>query len=313
MAKDDMLWVEAYRPRTVAECVLPDRIKKTFQEYVNKKHIPNMMLTGSAGVGKTTAAMAMCDEIGLNYMMINSSNENGIATLRNKVITYASSLSLTGGSKVIILDEADYLTAEMQAALRGTIEEFSSNCTFILTCNFKSKLIEAIHSRMTVVDFTLTNKEKPVMAGAFFKRLKEILLDREVKFTEPALAQVVQLYFPDYRRTLGELQRLSVFGTIDETVLSQVSDVRNVKELVGFLKDKNFKEVRSWVVENGDVDPKRIFRKIYDSLYEYMDPSSIPIAVLLIAKYQYQSSFVADSEINILAMLTEIMIECEFK
>jgi len=309
----EFLWVESHRPKTIAECVLPARIKRIFQEYVNKKQIPNMILSGGPGVGKTTAAIAMCEEIGLNYMMINASRERGIDTLRVKVINYASTMSLTGGHKVIIMDEADSLTPETQLALRGTVEEFSSNCTFILTCNFKSKLLEALHSRMPNVDFNLTNDEKPGMAAAFFKRLKEILSLEGIKFTEPALVKIIQLYFPDYRRTLGELQRLSVAGHIDENTLSQVSDVRNLKELAGFLKDKNFGEVRKWVVENGDVDASRIFRKIYDALYEYMDSGSIPMAVIIISKYQYQASFVADQEINLVACLTEIMVECEFK
>jgi DNA polymerase III delta prime subunit len=310
---NEFLFVEKYRPRTVAECVLPARIKRIFQEYVNKKQIPNMMLSGGPGVGKTTAAIAMCEEIGLNYMMINASRERGIDTLRVKVVNYASTLSLTGGHKVIIMDEADSLTPETQLALRGTIEEFSSNCTFIITCNFKSKLLDALHSRMPNVDFNLTADEKPHMAAAFFKRLQEILQAENITFTKDALIKIIQLYFPDYRRILGELQRLGSGGVIDETILAQVSDVRNIKELAGFLKDKNFGEVRKWVVENGDVDASRIFRKIYDALYEYMQAASIPMAVIIISKYQYQSAFVADPEINILAMLTEIMIECDFK
>jgi len=272
-----------------------------------------MMLSGGPGVGKTTAAIAMCEEIGLSYLMINASRERGIDILRVKVINYASTLSLTGGHKVIIMDEADSLTPDTQLALRGTIEEFSSNCTFILTCNFKSKLLDALHSRMPDVDFNLTNDEKQGMATAFFKRLKEILMLEGIKYTDPALVKIIQMYFPDYRRTLGELQRLSISGLIDETILAQMSDVRNIKELAGFLKDKNFGEVRKWVVENGDVDATRIFRKIYDALYEYMVPAGIPMAVIIISKYQYQSAFVADQEINLVACLTEMMVECEFK
>lgn len=308
----EFLWVESYRPHIIADCVLPKRIKATFQEYVNKKQIPNMMLTGGPGVGKTTAAIAMCEEIGLNYMLINSSKDRGIQVLRDTIVGYASTMSLTGGHKVIILDEADYLTPDAQAALRGTIEEFSQNCTFILTCNYKSKLIDALHSRMVIIDFNLTMDEKPAMATAFFKRLRKILTEEKITFDDPVLAKIVGMYFPDYRRTLGELQRLSVFGNIDESVLQQVAAVRNVKELISFLKDKNFKNVRKWVVENGDVDSTKIFRQIYDSIFDHMDGPSVPMAVIIAAKYQYQAAFVADQEINILAFLVELMVECVF-
>ena len=307
----DFLWSQKYRPKTVAECILPDRIKAVFQQYVDTKNIPNLMLTGSAGVGKTTVAMAMCDEIGVNHLFINSSEERGIDVLRTKIKSYASTISLTGGRKVIILDEADYLTPEAQAGLRGAIEEFSDNCTFIFTCNFKSRLIEALHSRCSVIDFSLKNEEKPRMAAQLFSRLSVILNKESIEYDKQVLIKIVEKHFPDYRRTLNELQRYSSSGSIDAGTLAQISDVRKINELVSHLKDKNFGEMRKWVVANSDADPSRIYRKIYDSLYEYFKPDSIPQAVLIISKYQYQSAFVADQEINLVSCLTEIMIDCE--
>lgn len=310
---DEYLWVEKYRPRKVSDCILPDRIKKSFQEYVDKGSIPNLMLTGTAGVGKTTVAIAMCEEIGLNYLFINSSEERGIDMLRTKIKGYASTISLTGGRKVIILDEADYLTPEAQAGLRGAIEEFSDNCSFIFTCNFKARLIEALHSRCSVIDFTLKTEEKPKMALMLTKRLEGILSSEGVTYDKEVLVQIVGKFFPDYRRTLNELQRYSSGGSIDAGTLAQVSDVRKVADLVGFLKNQNFAEMRKWVVANSDIDPARIYRKVYDSLYEYFKPASIPQAVVIIAKYQYQAAFVADQEINLVACLTEIMVDCEFE
>jgi replication factor C small subunit len=309
----DSLFVEKYRPKTIDECILPDRIKIAFQQYVIDKSVPNLMLTGSAGVGKTTAAIAMCEQIGLNYMLINSSKERGINILREQVVNYASTLSMTGGKKVIILDEADGLTPEAQTALRGIIEEFSINCTFIATCNYKAKIIDALHSRLISIDFNLTKDEKQKMAIAFFRRVKTILKTENIPFDEPVIAKIIQKYFPDYRRTLGELQYLSQFGKIDESILAQLSDVKNLADLVKFLKDKNFKEVRKWVTDNGDVDTSRIFRALYDALSSYFTPDSVPMAVLIIAKYQYQAAFVADQEINLAACLTEIMVECEIR
>ena len=309
---EEFLWCEKFRPKKVSDCILPDRIKKVFQEYVNTKNIPNLMLTGTAGVGKTTIALAMCEEIGLNYLFINSSDERGIDTLRTKIRNYASTVSLVGGRKVIILDEADYITPEAQAALRGAIEEFSANCTFILTCNFKSRLIEAIHSRCSVIDFALHADEKPKMAAAFFNRIAEILVAEGIQFEKNVLVEITKKYFPDYRRTLNELQRYSTSGQIDAGVLAQVTSVRNIQDLVKYLKNKNFAEMRKWVVVNADLDPARVFRKIYDSMYEYMKPESIPQAVVILAKYQYQSAFVADQEIHLVACLTEIMVDCEY-
>ena len=241
---EEFLWCEKFRPKKVSDCILPDRIKKVFQEYVNTKNIPNLMLTGTAGVGKTTVALAMCEEIGLNYLFINSSDERGIDTLRTKIRNYASTVSLVGGRKVIILDEADYITPEAQAALRGAIEEFSANCTFILTCNFKSRLIEAIHSRCSVIDFALQADEKPRMAAAFFNRIAEILVSEGIQFEKNVLVEITKKYFPDYRRTLNELQRYSTSGQIDAGVLAQVTSVRNIQDLVKYLKDKNFAEMR---------------------------------------------------------------------
>ena len=308
----EFLWVEKYRPKKVADCILPDRLKKPFQEYVASNSIPNLMLTGSAGVGKTTVALAMCEEIGINYLFINSSEERGIDTLRTKIKSYASTVSLTGGRKVIIMDEADYLTPEAQAAMRGVIEEFSENCTFIFTCNFKSRLIDALHSRCSVIDFALKADEKAKMAMQLMKRLEVILKNEGVSFDKPVLAKIVEKYFPDYRRTLNELQRFSSSGNLDSSIVAQLSDVRKIGDLVGYLKDKNFGDMRKWCVANSDIEPARIYRKIYDSLYEYFKPQSIPQAVVIISKYQYQAAFVADQEINLVACLTELMVDCEY-
>lgn len=308
----EFLWVEKYRPKTVADCILPERLKSVFQEYVDQQSIPNLMLTGSAGVGKTTVAKAMCDEIGINHLIINSSEERGIDTLRTKIKSYASTVSLTGGRKIIILDEADYLTPEAQAALRGMIEQFSNNCTFIFTCNFKSRLIDALHSRCSVIDFTLTGKEKAQMAGEFFKRACFILTQEEITYDKAVVAKLVEKHFPDYRRTLNELQRFSNFRNIDASVLAQVGSVRNIADLASALKEKDFGAMRKWVTNNSDIDPVRVFRNIYDALSDYMKPQSIPQAVVTLAKYQYQAAFVADQEINLVACLTELMVDCEF-
>lgn len=308
----EYLWVEKFRPKTVSDCILPDRIKKVFQNYVDTANIPNLMLTGSAGVGKTTVAMAMCEEIGLNYMFINSSEERGIDMLRTKIRGYASTISLTGGRKVIILDEADYLTPDAQAALRGAVEEYSENCSFIFTCNFKSRLLDALHSRCSVIDFSLKADEKPRMASQLFQRLSTILINQKVEYDKQVLIKIVEKFFPDYRRTLNELQRYSSGGSIDAGTLAQISDVRKIADLVGYLKEGNFAEMRKWVVTNSDIEPSRIYRKVYDSLYEYFKPASIPQAVVILARYQYQSAFVADQEINLVACLTEIMVDCEY-
>ena len=309
----EYLYVEKYRPHKIEDCILPDRLKKVFQEYVTQGDIPNLMLTGTAGCGKTTVAKAMCEEIGLNHLFINSSDERGIDTLRTKIKGYASTVSLTGGRKVIILDEADYLTPEAQAGLRGAIEEFSENCSFIFTCNFKARLIDALHSRCSVIDFALKGDEKSKMAMQMFKRISNILSQEGIEYDKQVLAKIVERYFPDYRRTLNELQRYSTSGNIDAGVLGQINDVRKLDELIRTLKEKDFGSMRKWVVNNSDVDPARVFRNIYDGLSDYLKPESVPAAVITLAKYQYQSAFVADQEINLVACLTELMVECEVK
>jgi len=309
----EYLLCERYRPHKVEDTILPYRIKKVFQDYVKEGNIPNLMLTGPAGCGKTTIAKAMCEELGLNHLFINSSDERGIDMLRTKIKGYASTISLTGGRKVIILDEADYLTPEAQAGLRGAIEEFSDNCSFIFTCNFKARLIDALHSRCAVVDFSLKGDEKAKMAMEMFKRLKTILVTEGIEYDANVLGKIVSRYFPDYRRTLNEIQRYSSGGTIDAGVLAQVDNVRKLEELIKALKEKDFGAMRKWVVNNSDVDPAKIFRDVYDGLYEYLKPESIPAAVITLAKYQYQAAFVADQELNLVACLTEMMVECEVK
>ena len=308
-----MLWVEKYRPHTVNDCILPESLKSTFQEYVNRKEIPNLLLAGSAGVGKTTVAKALCEEVGCDYIIINGSDESGIDTFRNKIKNYASSLSLSGGRKVIIIDEADYLNPNStQPALRGAMEEFAINCSFIFTCNFKNRIIAPLHSRCSVVDFKIQNGQKAKMATQFFKRVEWILEQEGVPYEKDVIASVITKHFPDNRRILNELQRYSVNGQIDKGILSSISDV-NISTLVKTIKEKDFGSARKWITNNLDNDPNTVLRSIYDGLYDFLKPDSIPPAVLILSKYQYQSAFVADQEINLMACLTEFMVECEFK
>jgi DNA polymerase III delta prime subunit len=308
---DHLLWVEKYRPRKVEDCILHDSIKTTFKEYVERKEIPNLLLSGTAGVGKTTIAKALCNEVGCDFIVINGSDESGIDVLRTKIKNYASAVSLTGGRKVIIIDEADYLNPNStQPALRGAIEEFSSNCSFIFTCNFKNRIIDPIHSRCTVIDFKV-NGSKAKLAGQFMKRVEYILDQEKITYSKEVVAAVIMKHFPDNRRILNELQRYGVSGTIDSGILASVSDVQ-IQELIKALKDKDFTSARKWVTNNLDNDPVRIYRKIYDSTYEFIKPNSIPQAVLVLAKYQYQAAFCADQEINLVACLTEMMVDCEF-
>lgn len=309
----EYLWVEKYRPHKIEDCVLPDRLKNIFQGYVEKGEFQHLMLSGPAGCGKTTVARALCEELGLNHMFNNSSETRGIDLIRQKVRNYASTVSLTGGRKVFIFDEADYLTNDGQAALRGSIEEFSDNCSFIITCNFKSKIMEAIHSRCAVIDFTLKSDEKPQMAAKMFKRVEQILIAEGIRYDKKVVAKMVERYFPDYRRLLNELQRHSVRGSIDAGIISQLDGLRGLGDLVKALKGKEFSDMRKWVANNTDVDTSVIFRQIYDGLNDFLKPESIPEAVVTLAKYQYQAAFVSDQELNLVACLTELMVSCEIK
>jgi DNA polymerase III delta prime subunit len=310
---EDFLWVEKYRPKTIEECVLPDALKQTLLEFISKGDIPNLILSGGPGIGKTTAAKAMLDELGLTYMFINGSEESGIDVLRTKIKNFASTVSLHGGRKYLILDEADYLNPQStQPALRGFIEEFHKNCGFILTCNYKNRLIPPLHSRCSVVDFTVPKSEKKELAEQFFRRVMNVLVVEEVKFEPKAVAEVINKFFPDWRRVLNELQRYSVSGRIDAGILVDISEV-NIKELMQSMKQKEFTNVRKWIVNNIDNDPTRLFRRLYDNLYDYMDGSSIPHVVVILGEYQYKAAFVADQEINMLACLTEIMSRGKFK
>ena len=312
---DVMLWVEKYRPKTIEECILPPNIKKTFQDFLDKGEIPNMLLAGPAGCGKTTVAKALCNQLGADYYVINGSDEGRfLDTVRNTAKNFASTVSLssTAKHKVIIIDEADNTTNDVQLLLRAFIEEFSGNCRFIFTCNFKNKILEPLHSRTTVVEFSNKGKDRQGLAASFFKRVQEILDAEGVKYDNKVLVELINKHFPDWRRVLNECQRYSSSGSIDSGVLATFSDVK-VNDLVKKLKEKDFPEVRKWVVNNLDNDTAVLLRRIYDACYDSLVPNSIPAAVLVLAKYQYQMAFVADQEINMLACLTEIMVECEFK
>jgi len=309
--RDQFLWCEKYRPRNLDDCILPDEQLNTFRQFFATGEIPNMLLCGSAGVGKTTIARAICEELECDYIIINGSEESGIDVLRTKIRDFASSVSFNGKTKVVILDEADYLNPNStQPALRAFIEEFANNCRFIFTCNFKNRIIAPLHSRTAVIEFKLTKADRPKMAGRFMKRLSEILAAEKVQFEERVVAEVLKKHFPDYRRVLNELQRYSVSGSIDEGILVNVQEV-NMKELITSLKSKDFKKVRAWVVENLDNDPNLIFRKIYDTISDDVKfPSQL---VLLLADYQYKAAFVANHEINLVACLAEIMAAMEWK
>ena len=310
---NEILWVEKYRPQTIDDCILPSELKQTFQQFVNTEEIPNLLLSGTAGVGKTTVAKAMLEQLGCTYMMINGSEESGIDTLRTKIKNFASTVSMDGKRKYVILDEADYLNPQStQPALRGFIEEFSKNCGFILTCNFRNRIIEPLHSRCSTVEFRIPNEQKPKLATNFMKRVQDILEKENVSYNEKVVADVIGKFFPDWRRCLNELQRYSATGSIDAGILVNLSDA-SIKELVSFIKDKDFKSCREWVVHNLDNDPHRIYRRIYDSLSGNVPDSAVPHCVLILGDYSYKSAFVADQEINLLACLTEMMTSVQFK
>jgi DNA polymerase III delta prime subunit len=311
----DFLWVAKYAPKTIEDCILPESTKKTFQEFLNKGEIPNMLLAGPPGIGKTTVAKALCNELGVDVYVINGSDEGRfLDTVRNNAKNFASTVSLssTAKHKVVIIDEADNTGNDVQLLLRAFIEEFAGNCRFIFTCNYKNKIIEPLHSRCAVIDFGIKGKEKTTLAGSFFKRIQNILDAEGIRYDPKVLAELINKHFPDWRRVLNECQRYSVGGQIDSGILAAFSDVA-VNDLLQNLKEKNFHEVRKWVVVNMDNDTTVLLRRIYDALYSALENNSIPAAVLVLAKYQYQSAFVADQEINMLACLTEIMVECEFK
>ncbi len=311
----DFLWVEKYRPKTIEDCILPESTKKTFLDFLDKGEVPNLLLSGPAGCGKTTVAKALCNQLGVDYYVINGSDEGRfLDTVRNSAKNFASTVSLTSDSKhkVIIIDEADNTTSDVQLLLRASIEEFSRNCRFIFTCNYKNKIIEPLHSRCAVIEFSIKGREKQEVATCFFKRINSILEEEGIESDKKVVAELINKHFPDWRRVLNELQRYSVGGIIDTGILATLSDI-SVNDLIKNLKEKNFTEVRKWCVNNLDNDPAVLLRRIYDTLSTSLVPSTIPAAVLIIAKYQYQIAFVADQEINLLAALTEIMCECEFK
>ena len=310
------LWVEKYRPKKIDDCILTSELKETFKQFVNQKELPNLLLSGTAGTGKTTVARALCEELGVDYIIINGSDEGRqIDTLRNKIKNFASTVSLTetGRHKVVILDEADYMNPEsVQPALRNFIETFYKNCRFIFTCNYKNKILPALHSRCTVIDFTIANGQKVKTATQLMNRLCNILTEEKIEFDKKVLAELIQKYFPDFRRTINELQRYSVRGKIDSGILFSITEA-DTKQLVAILKEKRFNDMRKWVINNLEKEPSSLFSSVYEILYKHLQPQSIPQAVLVIAGYQYKSAFVADQEINMVACLTEVMANCKFK
>ena len=307
------LWVEEYRPKTIDDCILPSSLKTLFKSFIDKGELSNLLFSGTPGIGKTTVAKALCDQLNCDWIMINGSEEGGIDVLRDKIKNFASTVSLSGGKKVVILDEADYLNPQStQPALRGFIEEFHKNCRFILTCNFKNRIIEPLHSRFSNIEFKINPKDKPKLASKLFERSIHILKENNVDYNDKVLAQLVKKHFPDFRKVINELQRYSVSGSIDSGILTNITN-ENLKSLMKLLKEKDFTETRKWVTQNLDNDPVRIFRSIYDNLYDSLQPETIPHAVLILADYQYKSAFVADQEINFTACLTEIMSQVKFK
>lgn len=312
--ENQFLWVESYRPQNIDECVLPERLKNTFKEYITQGELPSFLFSGTAGVGKTTVAKALCNEIGAEFIMINGSDEGrSIDVLRTTIKGFASTVSLTDAKKVVIIDEADYMNAQsVQPALRSMIEEFSANCRFIFTCNFKNRIIEPLHSRCAVIDFKIDTSEKQAIAAQFFKRAAQILKQEDIEFDPKVVAELVTKHFPDYRRILNELQRYSVSGKIDSGILLNMSE-ESFRSLVKMLKEKDFTEVRKWVAKQSDADTSSLFRELYDSASQTIEPNSIPQLVLILADYQYKAAFVADHELNIMAALTEIMAQCKFK
>ena len=311
--KEDFIWVEKYRPKNINDCVLPNETKKIFLDFVNNKEIPNLLLCGTAGVGKTTVAKALCNELDADFVLINGSEERNIETLRVKIKQFASTVSLSGGPKIVILDEADYLNPQStQPALRGFIEEFSKNCRFIFTCNYKNRIIPPLHSRCSVVDFTIESSQKPQIANQIFQRTLQILTEENIDYNEKVVVELINKFFPDFRRVLNELQKYSSSGTIDSGVLSNLDD-ESLNEVIGFIKNKEFSKMRKWVALNIHNDPQAIYRKIYDSLFTKMENNSIPQAIIILSDYTYKSAFVADQEVNMVACMTELMMECKIK
>jgi len=311
--REDFLWVEKYRPKKIADAILPDDLKATFQEFVNNQNIPNLILAGGPGVGKTTIARAMLEELNVDYIIINGSMNGNIDTLRNEIKSYASSMSFVGGRKYVILDEADYLNPQStQPALRNFMEEFSSNCGFILTCNYLNRIIAPLHSRCSVIQFKIVNGTKKKLAAQFIKRIEDILKKENIEYEKDVIAEIIMKYLPDWRRVLNELQRYSIVGKIDSGILSNTSNA-NIKELIKSLKEKDFGSMRKWVVQNLDNEPQAIFRQIFDSANDHLEKNSIPQLVLYLADYQYKAAFVVDQEINLVAFLTQVMADCEFK
>ena len=307
----DFLWVEKYRPKTISDTILPDELKETFQQFVDQDNIPNLLLSGGPGIGKTTIARAMCEQLNVDYIVINGSMNGNIDTLRTEIKDFASTISFTGNRKYVILDEADYLNPQStQPALRNFMEEYSKNCGFILTCNFKNRIIDPLHSRCSVIEFKINGKDKASMASQLFKRVKAILSDENVSYDQKAVAELITLYFPDFRRVINELQRYSATGSIDSGILANYSS--NIQDLVSILKSKKFVDMRKWIADHKDIDTAQLYRQLYDNASQYVKPQSIPQLVVTLADYQYKAAFVADHEINNVACMTELMMEVDW-